>query len=58
MSPADQAAFLMLPFAHDAIGLRRIDERAKDPAAITPSLEDILARHLGAAIRAGAGDQK
>jgi phosphonate degradation associated HDIG domain protein len=58
MSPAEQAAFLALPFAHDAIWLRRIDECAKDPAAVTPSLEDILARHLSAAMREGAGDQK
>jgi predicted HD phosphohydrolase len=52
MTPAEQGDFLATPFARDAIALRRIDERAKDPAAITPTLEEILTRHLGAAMSA------
>jgi hypothetical protein len=47
LSPAEQAAFLALAFTHDAIRLRRIDGRAKDSAAVTPSFEDVLASNLG-----------
>ena len=42
MSPAEIAAFDRLPFADDARRLRRFDEAAKDPAAITPAFDHFL----------------
>jgi phosphonate degradation associated HDIG domain protein len=51
MSAAEQEAFLALPFAREAVALRRIDERAKDPKAVTPTLQDMLLRHLADAMR-------
>ena len=39
-SSADAAKFLDLPYARDAIRLRRWDDEAKDPAAKTKSLSD------------------
>jgi phosphonate degradation associated HDIG domain protein len=52
MSAAEQQDFLALPFAREAVALRRIDERAKDPKAVTPTLREILSRHLGDAVPA------
>lgn len=42
MKADDVQAFLSRPFAQDAIRLRRIDERAKNPHAATPSFEYFL----------------
>jgi [1-hydroxy-2-(trimethylamino)ethyl]phosphonate dioxygenase len=56
MSDAEAAAFLAQPYAQDAITLRRLDEAAKDPHAVTPRLEAILDRHLAIAVRAGLQD--
>ncbi|WKL58938.1 HD domain-containing protein [Asticcacaulis sp. ZE23SCel15] len=49
MSADEQAAFLALPYARDAVALRRIDELAKDPAAITPSLDQVLQTYVDVA---------
>ncbi|MCV2354616.1 phosphohydrolase [Paucibacter sp. B2R-40] len=43
MSAAEAAAFEALPYAQDAISLRRWDDQAKLPAQPTPSLEYYLA---------------
>ena len=37
MTPAQAAAFEALPFARDAVAVRRWDDEAKDPAATPPS---------------------
>lgn len=37
-SADEAAAFLMQPFAGDAVALRRWDDEAKDPAATPPGL--------------------
>lgn len=42
LSAEDSAAFLALPFAQDAIALRRWDDLAKDPDARTPSIDHFL----------------
>lgn len=42
MSPAEIDAFDRLPFADDARRLRRFDEAAKDPQAVTPAFEAFL----------------
>lgn len=52
MSPAEVAEFESLPFAQDAVRLRRWDDEAKVPDAPTPSLED-LAPSLRAAVLSG-----
>lgn len=54
MPPDEQREFLAQPFALEAVALRRIDERSKDPNAVTPTLHDILSRHLGPALLAPA----
>jgi gamma-butyrobetaine dioxygenase len=36
MTPEQAAAFGALPFAHDAVAVRRWDDRAKDPAVTPP----------------------
>ncbi len=38
-SEAEAAAFIAQPHAQDALALRRWDEQAKDPGAVTPGLE-------------------
>jgi len=50
MSPDEQTAFLAMPYAADAIALRRIDEMAKDPKAVTEPIEAFLAKYLDAAL--------
>ena len=35
---AEAAAFIALPHAHDALAVRRWDEQAKSPGAVTPGL--------------------
>jgi phosphonate degradation associated HDIG domain protein len=42
MSPAEIAAFEEYPHHQAAVRLRRLDDRAKDPGASTPSLEHFL----------------
>jgi gamma-butyrobetaine dioxygenase len=39
MRPAETDAFEALPYAQDAVALRRWDDDAKDPDAPTPGLE-------------------
>lgn len=56
MTEAEQVVFLEEPYAKEAIALRQIDELAKDPEAVTPTLDEFLDRHLEAAIVASAGD--
>lgn len=46
MTPGEQTAFLSMPYALNALALRRIDEMAKDPQAITPTLERFLDTYL------------
>jgi predicted HD phosphohydrolase len=41
-SPQEVAIFLSLPYAKEAIQLRRWDEAAKIPERSTPSLADFL----------------
>ena len=36
---AEAAAFIARPHAHDAVAVRRWDEQAKDPGAVTPGLD-------------------
>ena len=36
---AEAAAFIARPHAHDALAVRRWDEQAKDPKAVTPGLD-------------------
>ncbi|UDF05438.1 HD domain-containing protein [Asticcacaulis sp. AND118] len=51
--PADeQTAFLATPYAADAVALRRIDEQAKDPKAVTPTVQAFLDRYLKDALTA------
>ena len=38
-SEAEAAAFIALPHARDALAVRRWDEQAKDPKAVTPGLD-------------------
>ena len=45
MSPYEVAAFRNTPYADEAIALRRLDEAAKIPDAVTPSAAHFL-RHL------------
>ncbi len=42
MSAAERAAFEALPFAQDAISLRRWDDQAKLPGQVTPGLDYYL----------------
>ena len=56
MGAAEAAGFCALPFAQDAIRLRRFDETAKDPEARTPDFAHFL-RYLPAA-RIGAGERE
>jgi gamma-butyrobetaine dioxygenase len=37
MTPAQAAAFEALPFAQDAVAVRRWDDEAKDPAVTPPA---------------------
>jgi len=37
-SEAEAASFIARPHAHDALAVRRWDEQAKDPGAVTPGL--------------------
>lgn len=50
MTEAEQAVFLDEPYAREAIALRQIDELAKDPDAVTPTIDAFLSRHLDAAV--------
>jgi [1-hydroxy-2-(trimethylamino)ethyl]phosphonate dioxygenase len=50
MTEAEQQAFLRTPYADDAITLRRIDDLAKDPKAVTPDLDAYLALYLRDAV--------
>lgn len=43
MSAIEREAFERLPAWRDAVDLRRLDDRAKTPGAVAPSLEDVLA---------------
>jgi gamma-butyrobetaine dioxygenase len=36
MTPEQAAAFAALPFAHDAVAVRRWDDQAKDPSVTPP----------------------
>ena len=47
---AEAAAFIAQPYAHDALAVRRWDEQAKDPGAVTPGLGRYRP-HIEAAIR-------
>ncbi len=49
-SEAGAAAFIAQPYAQDALAVRRWDEQAKDPEAVTPGL-DRYRFHIEAAIR-------
>lgn len=42
MAPDEIAAFERLPHAEAAVRLRRLDEAAKDPAAVTPGLDHFM----------------
>ena len=42
MSAEELAAFKKQPSAMDAVLLRRLDEQAKDPNAVTPTFDDFL----------------
>src|ERR1700741_3256561 len=44
MTPEQAAAFAALPFAHDAVAVRRWDDQAKDPAATPPGFDHFAAR--------------
>ncbi len=37
-SEAEAASFIARPYAHDALAVRRWDDQAKDPGAVTPGL--------------------
>ena len=37
MTPGQAAAFAALPFAHDAVAVRRWDDEAKDPSVTPPA---------------------
>jgi gamma-butyrobetaine dioxygenase len=37
MTPEQAAAFAALPFAHDAVAVRRWDDEAKDPSVTPPA---------------------
>lgn len=50
MSPDEITRFLRQDYADDAILLRRLDELAKDVGALTPSLDEMLDRHLASAV--------
>ena len=49
-SEAEAAAFIARPHAHDALALRRWDEQAKNPKAVTPGLERYRL-HIEASVR-------
>ncbi len=51
MSAAEIAEFECLPHWREAVRLRRIDDSAKDPLAITPSLSD-FAKDIDAVLKA------
>ena len=53
-SAEEAAAFLMQPFAADAVALRRWDDSAKDPAAMPPGLAHYRAVLEGARACAGS----
>ncbi|MEU4098412.1 hypothetical protein [Streptomyces sp. NPDC026673] len=42
MTPEQAAEFAALPGAADAVAVRRWDEEAKDPDAVTPPFEHFL----------------
>ena len=49
-SDAEAARFISRPHAHDALAVRRWDQQAKDPKAVTPGLERYRL-HIEASIR-------
>ena len=49
-SDAEAARFIARPHAHDALAVRRWDQQAKDPKAVTPGLERYRL-HIEASIR-------
>jgi [1-hydroxy-2-(trimethylamino)ethyl]phosphonate dioxygenase len=49
MSAEEAHAFRDLPFADEAVRLRKLDDAAKDPDAVTPPIAHFL-RHLPAAL--------
>jgi len=51
MSPDEVAAFRANPWHAEAVRLRRFDEEAKDPRAVTPDFDHYL-RHVAACSRA------
>jgi len=51
MTEAEAAAFVAQPYAAEAVQLRRWDEAAKRPEAVTPGFEH-FARHIQAAMAA------
>ena len=58
MTPEEAAAFEALPFARDAVAVRRWDEEAKDPAVTPPGFahfEPLLGRLLGCLTRRACG---
>ena len=56
MSPEECAAFRNLPFAEEALRLRRYDDAAKDPNRQTRSFHDIITRY-STAFSASVGTQ-
>jgi gamma-butyrobetaine dioxygenase len=50
MTPEQAAAFDALPYAHDAVAVRRWDDEAKDPAVIPPEFSHFEAL-LGGLVR-------
>jgi gamma-butyrobetaine dioxygenase len=42
MTEAEAAAFARLPYAADAVAVRRWDEQAKEPRAATPDFSHFL----------------
>lgn len=54
MSADEAARFEQLPFAAEAVRLRRLDEAAKDPAAATPGLEHFM-RYVKLVLEARGG---
>ena len=49
-SEAEAASFIARPYAHDALAVRRWDDQAKDPKAVTPGLGRYRP-HIEASIR-------
>jgi gamma-butyrobetaine dioxygenase len=51
MAPAEVAAFEALPYAADAVTVRRFDDAAKDPAARTPAFAEFIPAITAARLR-------